>query len=288
VTLRLATRGSRLALAQTEIVVRALAAAGHEGAEPLVVQTRGDRNQTTPVAEMEGQGWFTAEVERTLLDGRAELAVHSAKDLPSQLSSGLEVAAHLGRGDPRDALVSRDRQRLGDLPSGARVGTSSARRINLLRLLRPDVEFVPMRGNVDTRLAKLDGGEVDALVLAAAGLDRLDSGHRITERLDPTRCVPAPCQGIIVVEAVRGAAAAEIAADVDVGVSRAAATCERTVLMALGGGCLLPMGAWARLVGDALLCIAAIADQRGHRHVEMSGDPDDPAGLGQRVAEQLR
>lgn len=287
-TLRLATRGSRLALAQTDLVRAALAAAGHPDTEPTVIHTHGDRDQATPVEQMTGQGWFTGEIERALVEGEAELAVHSAKDLPSELAPSLEVAAYLGRADPRDALVSRGGATLAGLPHGARVGTSSARRGNLLRVLRGDLDVVPMRGNVDTRLCKLDAGEVDALVVAAAGLDRLGAGSRISERLDPRDCVPAPCQGAVAVEAVRSSAAAAVAGAIDVAPVRVAMICERTVLVALGGGCLLPLGAHAWIDGDDLMCIAAIADERGHRHVEMRGPVGDPHGLGARIAERLR
>lgn len=285
---RLATRGSRLALAQAELAAAALAERAGASTETVTVRTHGDREQTTPVSQMEGQGWFTAEIERALLDGRADAAVHSAKDLPSILADGLVIAAHLPRADARDALVAGDGVTLDRLPAGARVGTSSARRVNLLRALRPDVRAVPMRGNVDTRLRKLDDGEVDALLLACAGLDRLGLGDRISERLDPRVFVPAPAQGAIALETRAGDPAEDVcrrAADAATAVAVAA---ERAVLVALGGGCLIPLGAWARTEGDRLVLSAAIVDEAGRREAEMGGDPSAPEALGEAVAERLR
>ena len=283
--LRLATRGSRLALAQTEIARSAL------GGEPevVVVRTAGDRNQTTPVDQMQGQGWFTGELEAALLDGRADCGVHSAKDLPSELGAGLEVSAYLPRADCRDALVTADVATLDSLPPRSRIGTSSARRAALLLGLRDDLDVVAMRGNVDTRLGKLEAGEVDALLLAAAGLDRLGLGERIAERLDPEVFVPAPCQGAIALECVAGSPASTRVGDVDSPEVRAALRCERAVLVCLGGGCLLPLGAWARLDDGRLVCTAAFASDDGEiRRATVAGDAGRPEELGETVASRLR
>ena len=183
------------------------AASGAATSKSLVIRTEGDRRNDAPIDQLEGQGWFTADLERSLLDGRADVAVHSAKDLPSALAPGLSIAAYLARADARDGVVSRTGRALEELPAGATVGTSSARRAGLLAALYPRLRAVPIRGNVDTRLRKLDTGEVDALVLACAGLDRLALGERLTQRLDPFEFVPSPAQGAIALETVTDSAA---------------------------------------------------------------------------------
>src|SRR5579863_1508721 len=207
--LRLATRGSALARAQTLLATDALVACGGVEIETIVLRTEGDRKTTAPIDQLEGQGWFTAELEHSLLDGRADVAVHSAKDLPSALAGGLSVAAYLPRADPRDGVVCVDGRTLAQLPDGATIGTSSARRAGLLAALYPALRPLAIRGNVDTRIRKLEAGAYDALVLACAGLDRLGLGNRCTERLDPLEFVPAPAQGAIALEAVIGSAAAQ-------------------------------------------------------------------------------
>lgn len=285
--LRLATRGSALARAQADVAAAALRGAGATATALVVVTTAGDRHQATPIAQLEGQGWFTAEVERSLLDGRADVAVHSAKDLPTELTAGLEVAAVLARGDARDALVTRDGRGLADLDPGTTVGTSSARRAALLAGMRPDVRCVPIRGNVDSRLRKLDGGEVDALVVAAAGLDRLDLAGRIAERLDPRLFVPAPAQGAIALEVVAGSQASALVSVAGDPATALAVTTERALLRALGGGCLLPFGAWARVEEDRLVVSAALAGERGLRRAELSGDPAKTDALVARLAQAL-
>jgi hydroxymethylbilane synthase len=286
--LRLATRGSALARAQAVLAAAALARSGVGGTELVIIRTEGDRNQSAPIDQLEGQGWFTAAIEKALLDGRADIAVHAAKDLPTELAVGLEVAAVLPRADPRDAVVTRDGGGLNTLPDGATVGSSSARRAALLSELRPGLRCVPIRGNVDTRLRKLDDGEVDGLLLAVAGLERLGLDGRIGERLDPRRFVPAPAQGAIALELATGSAArgpVEAASDT---ASDVAVRTERALLRALGGGCLLPLGAWARLEDGALLLSAALGGDGAMRRAEMSGDASNPADLVARVAAALR
>lgn len=286
--LRLATRGSALARAQAVLAAAALARSGVGGTELVIIRTEGDRNQSAPIDQLEGQGWFTAAIEKALLDGRADIAVHAAKDLPTELAVGLEVAAVLPRADPRDAVVTRDGGALNTLPDGATVGSSSARRAALLSELRPGLRCVPIRGNVDTRLRKLDDGEVDGLLLAVAGLERLGLDGRIGERLDPRRFVPAPAQGAIALELATGSAAraaVEAASDTS---SDVAVRTERALLRVLGGGCLLPLGAWARLEDDALLLSAALGGDGAMRRAEMSGDASNPADLVARVAAALR
>jgi hydroxymethylbilane synthase len=286
--LRLATRGSALARAQAALAAAAIRGAGGPEADLVIVRTGGDVNQTTPVEQMEGQGWFTAEIERALLDGRADIAVHAAKDLPTELAGGLEVAAVLARADPRDALVTRNGGGVQSLPDGATVGSSSARRAALFAVLRPGVRSVPIRGNVDTRLRKLDAGEVDALLLAAAGLDRLGLSERIGERLDPRTFVPAPAQGAIALEVVAGSAPFGAAAAAGDAPTALAVATERALLRALGGGCLLPLGAWARVEDGALVLSAAFGVDGTVRRAELGGDPRRPYELVARVAAALR
>ena len=200
-TLRAATRGSALALVQTELAATALRALDPAlVVENVEVRTEGDRDRSTPLSVLGGRGIFVRAVEEALLDGRADIAVHSLKDMPTTQLPGLTLAAVLPRADLRDALVAREGRRLADLPPGARVGTSSRRRVALLRALRPDVEAVEIRGNVDTRLRKVAEGEYDAAVLAAAGLERLGRISEATELFEPERFLPAPGQGAIVVQ----------------------------------------------------------------------------------------
>jgi hydroxymethylbilane synthase len=293
-TLRIATRGSALARAQTELAVEALRqASSGVDAEVLVVHTSGDRSPDMPAALMEGQGWFTAELEKALLDGRADAAVHSAKDLPTVLAEGLAVVALLQRADARDALATRDGSTMATLQEGASVGTSSPRREAFLRALRPDLRAVPIRGNVDTRLRKLDEGEVDALLVAAAGLDRLGRGDRATERLDPQLFVPAPAQGAIAIEARVGSDAADACAMADDPHTAAAVRAEREVLLRLGAGCRLPLGAWARVEEGRLVLLGALASEEGSsitiRTAELAAElTADPRALGAEVAARLQ
>ena len=286
-TLRLATRGSALALRQTVLATDALRAGGCADIATLVVRTEGDRRIDAPIDQLDGQGWFTAELERSLLDGRADVAVHSAKDLPSALAPGLAIAAYLARADARDGVVTAGGAGLAALPSGATVGTSSARRAGLLAALYPDLRAVPIRGNVDTRLRKLEAGEFDALLLACAGLDRLSLGERFSERLDPTVFVPSPAQGAIALEAVSGSGASRACALVGDPMTRVAVTAERAVLISLGGGCLLPLGAWARVEEGRLILVAALVVDGAVRRAEASGSPEQPEALGEIVAARL-
>ncbi|MFN2568225.1 MAG: hydroxymethylbilane synthase [Candidatus Dormibacteria bacterium] len=286
--MRLATRGSRLALAQTALVSEALHQATGMSVETVVLTTRGDDQQTTPAAEMEGQGWFTGELERCLREGGADGAVHSAKDLPTEPAAGLLIAALLRRGDARDVAVTGEGCLLAELARGATVGTSSPRRHAFIAELFPALRVVPMRGNVDTRLAKLEAGEVASVILAGAGLDRLGMTHRITEWLDPHEFIPAPAQGAIALQVPVGSWAAAACVTLNDAATAAAVAAERSALRALGGGCLLPLGAWARVEGGALTITAGLATETGMRTAELSGDPADPEALGVAVAAQLQ
>lgn len=248
--IRIGTRGSALAMIQARMVAAALQAAG---ARPrlVTVETEGDRR---PVDTAFGDGVFVAAIERELLAGRIDVGVHSAKDLPTAPDDRMRIAAYLPRADPRDALVIRVGcgTGLADLPPGARVGTDSPRRTGFLLARRPDLELRPLHGNVDTRLRRLDAGEADALVLAAAGLDRLGLGERIAERLDPDAVPPAPGQGAIAVQVRSDDPIAAVVGRLDDLPTRQVVEAERAFLAACGGGCRSPIGALAR-VADGVL-----------------------------------
>lgn len=298
--IRIATRRSRLALAQSRWVQSRLAALD----SALTVElreyvTRGDRVQDVPLAQVGGKGLFTREIEEALLAGEAEVAVHSLKDLPAELPAGLVLAAVPEREDARDALVLPagaaaavpGADPLALLPRRARVGSSSFRRAAQLLHARPDLHVESVRGNVDTRLRKLDAGDYDALVLAAAGLRRLGLGARISAALPPALCTPAPGQGALGLEASAAAAGvlALLARLEDAGVRRCV-TAERALMESLGGGCSIPLGAHARLEGETLHLAGMIALPDGSRllRVELSGPAGDPGSLGRAAAEALR
>lgn len=246
VPLRIGTRASLLARTQTGWVVDQLAAHG-VAVTVETIGTRGDDRRDVPIAAIGGDGVFVRELEQALLDGRIDAAVHSLKDMPTAETAGLRLGAVPTRATPFDALVGRTAGRLADLPPGARVGTSSIRRIVQVKAARPDVEVTPLRGNVDTRLRKLDDGDYDALILAAAGLERLGLGARITQLLEPPGFWPAVAQGALAVQVRCGdARAVEAVATIDDAATHAAAVAERSMLAALAGGCLAPIGGWAR------------------------------------------
>lgn len=259
------SRGSALALAQARLVHEALEWEGHKS-RVVIIETEGDRRAPDTAW---GEGAFVAAIERALLTGRVHLAVHSAKDVPTDEDPRLRIGAYLPRADPRDALVVRDHatlRRLADLPPGCRVGTDSPRRTGFLLARRPDIAVHPLHGNVDTRLRRLDAGETDALVLACAGLDRLGLGDRIAERLDPEIVPPAPGQGAIAVQ-VRGDDARLLAATaaIDDPSTRLAVETERAFLSASGGGCRAPIGALATIAGDQLDLLGGYASPDGSR-----------------------
>ena len=301
--LRIGTRGSALALWQARTVASLLAARGI-ATEIVTYKTSGDRLQEAPLTQTGTKGLFVKELEDALLHRAVDLAVHSAKDMSVMLPEGLTIAAVLPREDPRDAVVlprgvgeglgragapppadlAGVRAALRDAPS---IGTSSVRRAAQLRAIWPGARFAPVRGNVDTRLRKLDGGEFDVLVLAAAGLKRLGYGDRITLALDVADCVPAPCQGIVAVET--RTTGAEPLAVLNDPAADASFRAERMVVAALGGGCQLPLGAIATHRGGALDLEAIVVSPDGTRRVRqaLSGDPARPEELGRRVADAL-
>jgi len=289
--LRIATRKSQLALWQAEHVAGLLRRA-HAGLEVELVPmvTQGDRIQDRSLAAIGGKGLFIKELEVALEEQRADIAVHSMKDLPGDLPRGLIIGAVLERVDARDALLTASAGSLDDLPRGARVGTSSLRRQAQLLAARPDLEIQGMRGNVDTRLRRLDGGDMDAIVLACAGLIRLGLASRITARLDPTMFVPAVAQGVIGIEC-RGADSRTLGlvTVLESKDTRIVVDAERAFAHRLGGSCQSPIAAHARLEGGSLLLDGLVAEPDGSRLVRdsASGSIDDPAALGRLLAERI-
>ncbi|MEQ7125480.1 hydroxymethylbilane synthase [Actinopolymorpha sp. B11F2] len=292
--LRIGTRRSALALAQTRTIAAALERTGV--ATTLVeVTTDGDRDRTSLLSRIGGQGVFVGALRDALLRGEIDVAVHSLKDLPTQPIDEIAIAAVPTREDPRDALVARDGLTLATLPPGARVGTGSPRRLALLRSSgKDDLELVEIRGNVDTRIGKVRSGELDAVVLARAGLTRLGRAHEITETFDPTEFVPAPGQGALAVECRNADEdVVRVLAGLDDPRTRAAVTAERAVLAALGAGCSAPMGAFADTIagadGDNLSLHAVVAAVDGSATVRLStsGPREEAEELGRALAAAL-
>ena len=286
---RLATRASDLALAQARMVAALVEERLGLEAELVPMKTTGDK-LVGSLAKVGGKGLFVKEIEEALLEGRADLAVHSAKDLPARLPQSLELVAFPERADPRDAFLCRKRgTRLADLAAGARVATGSLRRSAQLRALRPDLEIVPLRGNVPTRVRKLDTEPLDAIVLACAGLERLGLAQRIDERIAPEAVLPAVAQGIIAIEARRDDALAQDAAALGCEETRIRALAERRVLERLEADCNVPLAAFAELVDGTLQLRGLLADPRDATllRVEHRGRPEDALALGDAVASEL-
>jgi len=286
----IATRESPLALWQAEFVKAALEAA-HPGlaVELLGMRTAGDRWLSTPLSEVGGKGLFIKELEQALLDGRADLAVHSMKDVPAHLGPEFALPVIAFRDDVRDALVTRGGEGFAALPRGARVGSASLRRQAQLRARRPDLQVSPVRGNVGTRLGKLDAGEFDALVLASAGLRRLGLEARIAERFSEVDSVPAAGQGALGIECLAAADRVRQLIEVlnDATVSRCVRA-ERAVSAGLGADCSAPLGAHAVLRGDVLELTAVLGSVDGRQILRASAAGSDPAGVGAEVVEHLR
>jgi hydroxymethylbilane synthase len=289
--LRVATRKSQLALWQAEHVA-ALLRLAHAGLEVELVPmvTQGDRIQDRSLAAIGGKGLFIKELEAALEEGRADIAVHSMKDLPGDLPLGLGIAAVLERADARDALLTGSGAALAALPPGARVGTSSLRRQAQLLAARPDLRITTLRGNVDTRLRRLDAGDMDAIVLACAGLIRLGLESRITARLDPAICLPAVAQGAIGIEC-RSAdlRTLKLVTVLNHEATRIAVDAERAFAHRLGGSCQSPIAAHARLEARHLMLDGMVAEPDGSRLLRdaMTGSIDDPAALGHELAERI-
>ena len=278
----IASRGSQLALWQARWVAGQLSAAGQE-CRIEIIKTTGDKITDVPLAKVGTKGLFTKEIEEALLDGRAHLAVHSLKDLPTELPEGLVLAAIPEREDPRDAMVGRT---LANLPQGAKVGTSSLRRAAQLRQLRPDLQVESIRGNLDTRLRKLDEGQYDAILLAAAGLKRLGWGDRIAEILSPEQMSPAVGQGALAIEARAGFDGAKMLDHAD---TRTAVLAERGVLGALGGGCQVPIGAYATVSEGRVHLLAIVAAPDGTQVIraESEGPSAEASLIGASLAAEL-
>jgi hydroxymethylbilane synthase len=288
-TIVIGSRGSPLALWQANWVKDRLVSLGHE-AHIEIIRTTGDKFADVPLASSGTKGVFIKEIEEALLEGRIDLAVHSLKDLPIEQPAGLTIAAVPKREDSHDVLVTRDGRRLGELPSGARLGTGSLRRQSQLLALRRDLKVIPVRGNVDTRLKKLDRGDYDALILAAAGLVRLGLSDRITSRFSEDEICPAVGQGALAIEAREDlAGAAEIVHNLNHEPTFCATRAERTVLKALGGGCQLPLAAYARIESANLRLLGVVAAPDGSQIIRWSstGPMSHPESLGSLVAENL-
>ena len=283
------SRGSRLALWQANWVQDRLAALGHE-VEILIIKTSGDKLQNTSLQTSGTKGLFIKEIEEALLAGGVDLAVHSLKDLPTELPDGLVIAAVPEREDPRDALVSKAGHTLQSLAHGARIGTGSLRRQAQLLALRPDLQIIPMRGNVDTRLRKLDAGDCDAMVLAGAGLKRLGLSFRITSWFSEAELCPAVGQGALAIEVgARNANVMSAAKHLDHPPTHAAVRAERAMLQALGGGCQLPIAAYTSRDEREFRLSGVVADPAGTTvlRATLSGSPENPEELGVRVARSL-
>ena len=290
-TLRIATRKSALALWQAEHVAARLRAA-HPGltVELVPMSTRGDEILDQPLATIGGKGLFLKELEVAMLEGRADLAVHSLKDVPAQLEPGFVLPAILPRADAADAFVSNHHADLAALPEGARVGTSSLRRQAQLRALRPDLVLLDLRGNVGTRLGKLDAGAYDAIVLACAGLERLGLAARIRARLAAPDWLPAPGQAAIAIEARENQhGVLQLLAALDDADTRLTVSAERAMNQALGGSCTVPVGAWCVLGERGLHLRGMVGDAASGRllHADASSPGDQAIALGRQVAAAL-
>ena len=293
--LRIGTRGSPLALAQARMVKAALHAARPALAdgevEIVVMSTRGDRIQDRTLAEIGGKGLFTEEIEAGLLGGTLDLAVHSMKDMPTDLPAGLVIGAVLPRADPRDALIARGPRSVAELPEGAVVGTASLRRQAQLRAVRPDLVVVPLRGNVQTRLRKLEAGEVQATFLAMAGLIRLGLEGVVSAALEPEEMLPAVAQGAIGIECrADDAPVRELLARIDHEPTMIAITTERAFLGALDGSCRTPIAALAEPSGLGLRLRGLVASPDGGavERVEVTGTVEGCAALGASTGAELR
>jgi hydroxymethylbilane synthase len=285
--LRIASRGSQLALWQASHIAALLRARGHE-VELRIIKTTGDKITDVALSKVGTKGMFTKEIEEALAAGEADLAVHSLKDLPTELMPGFDLAAVTERQDPRDAFISVAVPRFADLPQGARLGTSSLRRQAQIKALRPDLDIHPLRGNVDTRLRKLESGDYQAIVLAAAGLNRLGRTENVREILSPEVVCPAVGQGALGIETRAGdARMKEILAFLDHQATRLATTAERALLRTLGGGCQVPIGAFGEVVNREVRLTAVVARPDGSLVLREQHADANPEALGALVGKRL-
>jgi hydroxymethylbilane synthase len=298
-TFKLGTRGSQLALYQANTVATLLRERAGSVCDVVVIKTSGDRLAEATLSQIGGKRLFVKEIEDALLEGTIDLAVHSSKDMPVVLPEGLEVGAVLAREDPRDAVVLPGPPKhacpsleavVAHLGRAPRVGTSSIRRTAQLTRIFPGARFLPIRGNLDTRLRKLDSGDFDALVLASAGLRRLEHADRVSASLPITACVPAPGQGIIAVE-IRGNdhRVRHVVTTIEDRGAAAALLAERAVVRRLGGGCQMPIGAFASITGNEMTVVGVVISLDGARAVraELKGDPAEAETLGTQVGDRL-
>jgi len=288
-SVRIATRASELALWQARYVAQRIEKELGRATELVPLTTAGDRLRDRSLADAGGKGLFVKEIEEALLDGRADVAVHSAKDLPSASPPDLIFAAFPERADPRDAFVSRAASRLSDLSRGARVGTGSVRRSAQLLRARRDLRIVPLRGNVPTRLAKLERESLHAVVLACAGLDRLGLSERIAERIDPLAIVPAVAQGALAIQARRGDPLVQALARLADPATASCVAAERACQELLAADCNVPLGAHAQLARDRICLRVRLLAPDGSVEIErtVEGDARDPESLGRSAAEQV-
>ncbi len=285
--LHIGSRGSQLALWQANHIKTLLEARGHQ-VEIEIIKTTGDKITDVALVQVGTKGMFTKEIEEALVENRIDLAVHSLKDLPTELPAGFEIAAIPAREDARDAFCSQNYNSVEELPIRARVGTSSLRRQAQLKALRPDLEVHSLRGNVDTRLRKLEAGEYDAVILAAAGLNRLGKREFIRQLLAASVMCPAAGQGALAVEIRKGNSdVRQHVAFLDDAATRATTTCERALLNKMGGGCQVPIGAFAELVDGRLHLEAIVACPDGTKALRESGEGEIPQQLGEMVGEAL-
>jgi hydroxymethylbilane synthase len=288
--LRIGTRGSILARWQAEFIRKQLFQVTGVEAEIIIIKTSGDKMQQQPLAQIGGKGIFIKELEEALLEESVDLAVHSVKDIPTDTPGRLFFPAVCRRDDVRDCLISNNGTTLSNLKQGARVGTGSLRRQAQLRHYRPDLDIRELRGNVDTRLRKVESGEYDAIVLSKAGLDRLGWSAKITEPLSPEISLPAVGQGAIAIESrVKDEEAGKILGKLDDAETRTAIIAERALLAALHGGCQVPLGAWARIERGELVMEAVVCSIDGVQYVRhrATAPPDQAAQLGEHMAQLL-
>lgn len=287
--LRLATRKSALAMWQANFVKSALESA-HPDLEVEIVgmTTQGDRDKSSPLTKLGGKGVFVKELEVALLEGRADIAVHSMKDVPSVFPEGLGIVAICEREDPRDAFISNSAASFSELPKGARLGSSSMRRRLQLQEQRPDLAYLDVRGNVETRLRKLDDGEFDAIILAVAGLKRLGLGDRITDAIDPLDSIPAAGQGAVGIEArLDDQATLDLLSAINHVDTFDCVTCEREVSVGLGASCDLPIAAFATLDGGNIALQTYVGTERKHIRVQGEAARQDAIAMAKRVTQQL-
>jgi hydroxymethylbilane synthase len=289
--LRIGTRGSKLALVQSEWVKKEVQTRHPEVRVELVkIKTEGDKVLDSPLSKIGGKGLFVKEIEDALLRNDVDLAVHSLKDVPGDLPTGLSIAVYPKREDPRDALVSKHFRTVEDLPQGASVGTSSLRRSAQLLHMRPDLHIVPLRGNVDTRLRKLDSGDLQAIVLATAGLNRLGLSDRITASLSPEVVLPAIGQGVLGMELKEGdQKTRDLISFLNDLETELAARAERAFLKELEGGCQVPLAGYARVEKDRIVLDGMVAELDGSviLRQQRAGGKDKPEELGIALARQL-